>query len=176
MKRTFILALLLGAGATAAIPAATVHVKPGADPANSASGASWAAATNLQRALAIAEDGDEIWLMSGVYFPDEGEGASPDDRASTFLMKLGVAVYGGFAGTETALEQRANPPAAPTVLSGDLTQDDADPDGDGIIGAAGDVIGTNSYHVVTVPANYREIIDRLAITAYRATGTNFSDK
>ncbi len=97
-------------------------------------GASWATAfNNLQDAMGIAVRArgavDEIWVTAGTYKPDNGSG----DRLRTFRLVSGVSIYGGFAGTETALSQR-NPALNETVLSGE-------------IGVVGDV-ADNSWHVV----------------------------
>lgn len=92
-------------------------------------GSTWADAfPELQQALAAAQSGDEIWVVSGTYKPTQGT-----NRSISFLLKSGVRVYGGFAGTETAAEQR-NPLVHETILSGDI----------GIPGNDTD----NSYHVV----------------------------
>ena len=57
---------------------------------------SWANACTLQSALSLAVSGDEIWAQAGTYKP----GAS-GSRSSTFQLKTGVAIYGGFIGNET---------------------------------------------------------------------------
>jgi hypothetical protein len=62
---------------------------------NSGCGGSWATAhPYLQDALAAAQSGDEIWVAEGLYYPDEGAGQTANDRASTFQLQNGVAVYG----------------------------------------------------------------------------------
>ncbi|MBI5508374.1 MAG: hypothetical protein HY903_06445 [Deltaproteobacteria bacterium] len=84
-------------------------------------GASWATAFNkLQDALADAAARvgvQEIWVAGGTYVPDEGALQADDDITSTFRLQSGVALYGGFAGTETSRAAR-NLGAQTTVLSG----------------------------------------------------------
>jgi len=66
---------------------------------------------------------------SGTYKPTSGT-----NRTISFQLKNNVALYGGFAGTETLRSQR-NSAVNLTVLSGDI----------GALTVATD----NSYHVVT---------------------------
>jgi hypothetical protein len=49
-------------------------------------------------ALAHAVSGDQIWVAMGTYTPTTGT-----NQSVSFLLKNGVAIYGGFAGGETAL-------------------------------------------------------------------------
>jgi hypothetical protein len=87
-------------------------------------GTSWPDAyPYLQDALAAAESGDEIWVAEGTYRPDQGAGITPGDRQAAFVMKGGVALYGGFAGDEELREDR-DWVAHSTILSGDLLQND----------------------------------------------------
>jgi len=101
----------------------------------SGTGCSWhSPLTHLQVALAATTstafpDVQEIWLAKGVYKPTTGV-----DRQVAFQLIKGIAIYGGFAGTETQREART-PNLNTTILSGD-------------IGIAGDN-SDNSYHVVT---------------------------
>ena len=91
-------------------------------------GSSWANAfPDLQQALSLAQSGDAIWVATGIYMP------SDTDRTVSFRLVSGTGLYGGFTGTETALEQR-NPVLHPTILSGEI--------GDTAIRQ------DNSYHVV----------------------------
>ncbi|MCH7797361.1 MAG: right-handed parallel beta-helix repeat-containing protein [Planctomycetes bacterium] len=46
----------------------------------------------------------QIWVAAGQYKPTNP--ADPDDRAATYTLVDGVAVYGGFAGTESDLSDR----------------------------------------------------------------------
>lgn len=92
-------------------------------------GSAWADAfTDLNSALSAAQPGDSIWVAEGVYLP-----TADNARDSSFRLLAGVRLYGGFAGNETALDQR-NWIAFPTVLSGD-------------IGAAGDSTD-NAYTIM----------------------------
>jgi hypothetical protein len=114
-----------------------IYVKPGA----SGSGADWANATGLQNALSSATSGNEIWVAAGVYTP----GAF---ITSTFVLTDGVVLYGGFAATETMRTQR-DWQANPTVLSGDLENNDTFKDASGVVTSTTGITGTNAYHVVT---------------------------
>ena len=138
--------------------APTVFVRAGATGANN--GTSWTDAyTNLQTALAAAVSGDEVWVAAGTYKP-----TATTDRAASFALKNGVAIYGGFAGTETMRSQR-NPTTSVTILSGD-------------IGATPFPLD-NSYHVVTADGTVTAsgILDGFTITGGRAdSGVDPTDR
>ncbi|MBW8036507.1 MAG: hypothetical protein FVQ79_13000, partial [Planctomycetes bacterium] len=91
-------------------------------------GTSWTNAyDDLQDALSnvsstITSGTAEIWVAAGTYYPSQ-EVDGTDDRYKTFQMINGVAIYGGFNGTETALDQR-DVQSNVTILSGDLLNDD----------------------------------------------------
>lgn len=127
-----------------------IYVKADATGANN--GSSWADAfTDLQAALAAAQSDEEIWVAAGIYRPTTGS-----DRSATFRLRKGVALYAGFAGTETAREQRDRE-ANVTILSGD-------------IGTAGDT-SDNSYHVVTGSGtDHTTVLDGFTITRGYANG------
>jgi hypothetical protein len=93
-----------------------------------ADGSSWELAfPDLQQALAVANPGDSIWVAKGVYFPTDS-----DDRSISFNLLSGTALYGGFAGSESQLDER-NWSEHTTILSG-------------AIGSSADT--DNSLHVV----------------------------
>lgn len=112
-------------------------------------GSSWATALNdLQAALTAAQPGDEIWVQQGVYKPH------PTNRAISFNLKNGVALYGGFTGVEESLLQRN--PALTSTLSGEINT-----------AATSD----NTYNVVkALNVNASAILDGFLITAGQALG------
>jgi len=122
---------------------------------------SWANACTLQTALANALSGDEIWVKKGVHYP----GTS---RADAFTLKNDVAIYGGFAGTETQRNQR-NWQTNKTVLSGDIDRNDLT-DPNGVVTTTVNIRGSNAYHVVTAPSgtNDTAVLDGFVVTAGQA--------
>ena len=120
-----------------------LFVKPDANGKDDCS--SWNDACELQAALEVASYGDEIWVASGVYTPTY-QTDPPDESSATFEMKPGVALYGGFVGNESDLEQR-NWEANFTILSGDLDGNDLT-EPSGMITDTANIIGSNAYHVV----------------------------
>ena len=95
--------------------AATKYVKWNAAGTND--GSSWTNAwTSLRNGANSATTGDEVWV------------AGTNTYAENVTMKGGVAIYGGFAGTETLRSERA-------IATNKVT---VDPNAvDGIVGAAG---------------------------------------
>ncbi len=127
------------------------------------SGTSWANAFNyLQDALSSATSDDEIWVAEGTYYPDEGNNQTDNLRTSTFCMKNGVGIYGGFAGTETSRSER-NVSDNVTTLSGDLDQSGTQNDND-------------AYHVFYHPSgtglNSTAVLDGFTITGGNASGSD----
>ncbi|UCD30146.1 MAG: hypothetical protein JSV03_06660, partial [Planctomycetota bacterium] len=135
------------------------------DAAGANDGSSWTDAhNNLQDALAHALSSfetmnsvTEIWVAAGTYKPD-GPGG---DRFKSFNLLNNLAIYGGFAGTETELEQR-NPTSNVSILSGDLNGDDG-PDFSNN--------DENSCHVVTSIFVPSTILDGFTITGGNADGS-----
>lgn len=119
---------------------------------NASCGTSWANPCDLQYALTLAGTNSELWVKQGVYLPG-------NNRTSTFQLKNGVSVYGGFAGTETLRSQRnADPATNNTVLSGDI----------GTPGATAD----NVYTVVTVLGNLSQtfLLDGVTVSGGNSNG------
>ena len=67
-------------------------------------GSSWSMAGPLQATITHAVSGDQVWVKKGIY-------------TGSFTATDGVAVYGGFAGTEMSVSRR-NIAANPTILDG----------------------------------------------------------
>ncbi len=151
--------------------AAIVYVNAAAVGANT--GTSWTDAfTDLQSALAIAVNGDEIWVAAGLYKPsvqvdvDGSGGVNP--REVTFQIPSGVALYGGFAGGELLLSDR-DWAANPCILSGDIDNNDENLDGNNIAETPADIVGNNAFHVIytqSVSATTR--LDGFIVTAGEA--------
>ncbi|MDO8368801.1 MAG: choice-of-anchor Q domain-containing protein [Saprospiraceae bacterium] len=116
-------------------------------------GLSWTDAfTDLQQALSTANDGDEIWVAEGTYYP-----TNTLDRTISLVLMQGVRMYGGFAGTETALAER-DFEVNPTILSGNI----GNPQG-----------ADNSYHVLYGTAlDSTTIVDGFTITKGVANGNS----
>lgn len=74
------------------------------------------------RSIASVQNHVEIWVATGIYFPDEGAMLTNDARDSSFTMSNNISIYGGFIGSETSKSQR-NWSNNPTTLSGDIDQD-----------------------------------------------------
>lgn len=135
------------------------YVKASATGTNS--GSDWTNAyTNLQSALAASSSPDEIWVAAGIYKP-----ANLGDRSTSFALKPGVKLYGGFSGTpgsegnfgsrESLFEE--------TILSGDLASDDE-----------ADFVHyeENSYHVVKASSvSTSSVLDGFLITGGNANGS-----
>jgi len=108
----------------------------------------WDDACDLQTALALADAPDEVWVAAGTYYP-----TANNDRNISFVMETGVAIYGGFAGNETALSQR-DWDANPVTLSGDIGEAANNAD--------------NSLHVVIASVE-NAVLDGFTITGGNAT-------
>jgi hypothetical protein len=105
-------------------PAQTIFYVDSSSNAQSPNGTSWATPfPNLQQALDAATTANtEIWVKKGTYYPSVSPNGCincSNNRDRAFLLKNGVAIYGGFSGIETAVSQR-NIAANPTILSGDI--------------------------------------------------------
>lgn len=136
---------------------------------------------NLQDALACVRTGsvtvgglvsscagvDEIWVAAGPNYPDEGEGITDNDEFAVFQLVPSVGLYGGFAGSEQRRDQR-NWATHRTIISGDVTGDDPDPDGDFIIEGpiyAGNSPGMEVVGTASAPVTASTVVDGFTVTA-----------
>ena len=108
-------------------------------------GSSWDNPMTLANALTKAQARDQIWVQAGTYTaPVEG-----------FSLKSGVSLYGGFAGTESSIDDRAIDSdkayrmTHQTILSGDTDNNDR-VDGVNLIFPANDSRTGNATHVLTL--------------------------
>jgi parallel beta-helix repeat protein len=171
---------------------ACVHVPTGiryvnADAGNGGDGKTWETAFNdLREALLRLQLTDRcIWVASANQHPYTP--APPEsDRTAYFNIYYDLALYGGFVGGETSLDQR-DPVANVTILSGDLNGDDVavscaqdSPDCDSFGGKCIDgscIIrqnnGENSYHVIDIGRSEQQTrLDGFTITAGNATAVD----
>lgn len=106
--------LVLAAGAASAI--SPVYVSPTGS--NSNSGASWAAPKQSlyssagNGAMDVVDTGGQIWMKQGTY-----NFAGNSGQGNSIYISKNMLIYGGFAGNETALNQRSND-ASLTIISG----------------------------------------------------------
>jgi predicted outer membrane repeat protein len=133
---------------TADIPRNVWFVRNGI---NNGNGKSWESAfNNLNDAIEFVEKngGGEIWVAAGIYNPTNDQ-----NRSASFVMKNGVAIYGGFSGSEKDKSER-NFDANKTILSGNIGNEK--------------IAADNSYHVVLGSLN--SIIDGFIISNGYADG------
>jgi hypothetical protein len=145
-----------------------IYVNLAATGANN--GTSWANAyTSLQTAINAAGAGAQIWVKAGTYKPTSylDPKVTNNLRSRSFVLKGGVSVIGGFAGTETQLGQR-DVEANLTILSGDFNGNDSatwPPDSSR---------GENAYHVVVALNQATPIVlDGLTITGGNANNSTY---
>ncbi|WP_458628944.1 T9SS type A sorting domain-containing protein [Winogradskyella sp. PC D3.3] len=126
----------------------------------SGDGSSWANAfVGLQQALVNAGSDDEIWIASGTYKP------AVASRSTYFqIVHPNLSIYGGFAGTETSIEDRVLG-ANETKLSGDLLGNDVN-----VAGFVNNYANTtrnsdNSYRIIAIQATGENLLlDGLTIS------------
>ena len=101
------------------LSAQTFFVKSGAI----GDGSSWTNASgDLNNIIENAPEGSEVWVAEGTYTPVVCSACTEANRNTSFEIPNGVAIYGGFLGSEISLEERdwSN---NTTILSGDIDAD-----------------------------------------------------
>jgi len=159
--------ILVGNDLTQAAPSipTTYHVDTD-NTSGTYTGLSWSTAfTNVNDALAAVVNGDSIWVAEGVYYPDEGTGKTDDDPSEYFLWNKRVDLYGGFDPPSIDEFDERDWETYPTVLSGDITQNDTT-NTHGIVKKVGHIVPTNARHVVFIRGvTDTEVMDGFTITA-----------
>ncbi len=133
--------------------------------AGSNDGSSWGnAMTGLQAALTAATPGGEIWVAKGTYVPSYDYGLGGGARYYHFRMIEGTKIYGGFAGSESAISERTDYGIGgvnETILSGDVGTSEVSTD--------------NCYHVFYHPSGLGltslAVLDGFTIKGGNANGT-----
>lgn len=115
-------------------------------------GSSWESTLTLTEALGRATAGEQIWVK-GYEDLNEERIYTPADREG-FRVKSGVRLYGGFAGTETSIDERETLDFPyrlkyRSILSGDIAKNDTVGTVDLIFPANG-TRGENAAHVLSV--------------------------
>ncbi len=135
-----------------------IYVDDDASGAND--GASWDDAyVDLQAALGFAQDGDEIRVAAGTYYPETP--SSTPDRSATFLIDVeDLRLIGGYPGVDD--NEEPDPFTYASILDGDI--DTSGPD--------------HAYHVVTLDFDATDekpaIIDGFTIQNGKADDTDTS--
>ena len=126
-------------------------------------GSSWADAyTTIQPAINASTIGDQIWVAAGTYVPTNGVGGTSlpsNSYDQTFYINRDVQLLGGFAGTETSVNQR-DPSNNITILEGNGKRHTV-------------FIEDNSIGSPNITAGC--IISGFTIQNGRATGSSFPD-
>lgn len=110
--------------------------------ATTGDGSSWNNPMTLTNALNTAQAKDQIWLKAGTY-------------PGGITLQSGIRLYGGFAGTESSIDERAIDSdkayrmTHQTILSGDVNKDD-EVDGVNLIFPANQSRDDNATHVLTI--------------------------
>ena len=157
--------------ASSAMGGSTLYVDDDAPPGGD--GAGWDSALRyLQDALtAVADSGGsiaEVRVASGIYLPDRNDrsGDGTGDRGASFHVALEVALVGGYAGLGAFDPNERDPDRYPSILSGDLAQDDG-------VNFTGNE--ENSFHVLTATGG-APTLDGFTITAGNADGGGASSR
>jgi hypothetical protein len=121
-------------------------------------GSSWSNASNDIQAMINKAGIQELWVEAGTYKPSTIANGGYNQHDMTFVLKEGIRLYGGFAGTETQLSQRSWE-THKTILSGD-------------IGVQGDSTDNVGHIVVIVGSPDNPITSATVLDGFTLTGGN----
>lgn len=118
-------------------------------------GSSWQSTTTLSEALNRARAGEQIWVR-GYENANEAQIYTPGSKDG-FKLKSGVQLYGGFAGTETSVDERATLDFPyrlkyRSILSGDISKNDT-LDAVNLIFPGNGTRDDNATHVLSIDMN-----------------------
>ena len=156
-------------------------------PTGTGDGSSWANTMSLEKALTTAKAGDQIWVQGFDQIDNSNKlYIVPESmKATGFTLNSGVQLYGGFAGTETSINDRETL-GKPyqlryrTVLSGDIGMNDA-VDNTNLIFPANTTRTDNAAHVLSInmaPSSgsnnnaYPTVVNGFSIGGGQADGAN----
>lgn len=144
----------------------------------SGDGSSWAnASSDLQAMIDASSAGDEVWVATGTYHPTKLIKSSKK-RSYAFMLKEGVSLYGGFAGTESSRDERTA-----TELIGNryrtnetiLSADDDVPDVWTRVAGAGSMV-RQEWQITGHEKNYNHVLYSATPFAERTTIEGFTLK
>jgi len=118
---------------------------------------------NQNAGIWSANDPLQLWVAAGTYKPlynaADGQYTENGDRNNSFVLVKNVQIYGGFAGTETSIEER-NWQSNQTILSGNIGNENDPYD--------------NAYHIVIAAGNLQQaVLDGFTLTEGRGDGSIF---
>jgi hypothetical protein len=156
----------------------TRYVKQGG--AGSLDGTSWAnAASDLQEVINYSQAGDQIWVAAGTYYPSfmpqhcippyiKHSYNASENRARSFVIKPGVAIYGGFPNSGNPNFTDRDWEANATILSGDFNNNDSG------TAASGFINNTENASIVVVSAanNRYGILNPTILDGFSIIGGN----
>lgn len=156
-------------------------------PTGTGDGSSWANTMSLEKALTTAKAGDQIWVQGFDQIDNSNKlYIVPESmKATGFTLNSGVQLYGGFAGTETSINDRetlGKPYQLKyrTVLSGDISRNDTI-DNTNLIFPANGTRTDNAAHVLSInmaPSSsgnnntYPTVVNGFSIGGGQADGTD----
>jgi len=141
-------------------------------------GTSWANASgDLQAMINTTSAGDTIFVAAGIYKPNRRANATGtitlNNRNNAFVLRNGVKIYGGFAGTEALLSERILDTDNPSILSGDFNNNDAVTGSGETLSITGNT--ENAYHVVVGSGNLNTaVLDGFTITGGNANSNSIT--